>query len=171
MRVSITIPEKLAKAIQSKGFDLETFIVEALENSLELDPNEELESRTAIAEYMLMRAKEELDKGDSIQASEKLYKAVEECVKVLACLEELEECRRAQREGQWWSKLLSKAARKLSIRLGMDLPRIAWEEAYDLHIHGFHEHALTVDEVRQSLPTVEKLVDYIKRRLAEHKGR
>ena len=55
---------------------------------------EELETRMEIAEYMLRRAREELEQGDPVQASEKLYKAVEECIKVLACLEDLEECRR-----------------------------------------------------------------------------
>ena len=70
-----------------------------------------------IAEYMLERAREELKRGNPIQASEKLYKAVEECIKTLACLEGLEECERARREGQWWTKLLSRAASKLARKL------------------------------------------------------
>jgi len=44
---------------------------------------------------MLRRAWEELERGDPVQASEKLYKAAEECIKILACLENLDEYRRA----------------------------------------------------------------------------
>jgi HEPN domain-containing protein len=144
---------------------LETFVIDSLERSLQLDPMEELEARIEIAEHMLRRAREELEEGDAVQASEKLYRAVEECIKILACLEGLEECRRAREEGQWWPKLLSKAARKLTAKLGTSLPREAWEEAYDLHVHGFHEHALSVNEVKQSLPVIEKLLEYVKGRL------
>ena len=165
MTVTVTIPEKLAKAIRSRGLDVEAFVLEAIERSLELDPREELEARLAIAEYMLERAREELERGDPVQASEKLYKAVEECIKTLACLEGLEECGEARREGQWWTKLLSRAARKLARKLNEPIILEAWKSAYDLHIHGFHEHALGIEEVKEDLPVVEKLVRYTKRRL------
>ena len=65
------------------------------QRSLNLDPEEELETRLEIAKHMVQRAKEELERGDAVQASEKLYKAVGECIKVLACLHDIEECKRA----------------------------------------------------------------------------
>ena len=86
------------EAIRRRGFDLESFVLEAVERMLELDPREEVEARLEIAKYMLRRGREELEKGDPVQASEKLYKAAEECIKILACVEGLEECRRAREE-------------------------------------------------------------------------
>ncbi len=78
--------------------DVEAIIIEAVQRSLNLDPEEELETRLEIAKHMVQRAKEELERGDAVQASEKLYKAVEECIKVLACLHDIEECKRAREE-------------------------------------------------------------------------
>lgn len=156
------------EAIRRRGFDLESFVLEAVERMLELDPREEVEARLEIAKYMLRRGREELEKGDPVQASEKLYKAAEECIKILACVEGLEECRRAREERGWWSKLLSKAARRLALRLGENLVLVAWLNAYDLHVHGFHEHCLGVDEVRESLPAIEELVSYTEERVKQY---
>ncbi len=171
MAYTVAIPERLARAIMARGFDVEAFVIEAIERKLQLDPMEELETRLEIALYMLRRAREELEKGDPVQASEKLYKAVEECIKVLACMEGLEECQRAREEGGWWTRLLSRAARRLASRLQTSIIREAWEEAYDLHVHGFHEHALGVDEVRQGVPVVEKLVEYTRSYFSAKTGR
>ena len=168
---TVTIPEALAKAIRRRGcVDVEAFVLEALGRVLDLDPREELETRVAVAEHMVMRAREELQRGDAVQASEKLYKAVEECIKVLACIEGLEECRRAREEGRWWSKLLARAASRLSRRLKEPLIVEAWEAAYNLHVHGFHEHALDAEDVGQRLPVIERLVEYAKRLLAAYRG-
>ncbi|HIP66356.1 MAG TPA: hypothetical protein EYH08_07535, partial [Pyrodictium sp.] len=78
------------------------------------------------------------------------------------------ECRRAREERGWWSKLLSKAARRLALRLGENLVLVAWLNAYDLHVHGFHEHCLGVDEVRESLPAIEELVSYTEERVKQY---
>ena len=69
------------EAIRRRGFDLESFVLEAVERMLELDPCEEVEARLEIAKCMLRRGREELEKGDPVQASEKLYKAAEESIK------------------------------------------------------------------------------------------
>jgi len=161
----IVVPRVLIEAIRRRGAEPEAFILEAIVEKLARDPREELWARLAVAEHMLRKAREELQKGDAVQASEKLYKAVEECIKIFACLEELEECAKAQDEDRWWTKLLARAARRLSRLLGEDLILEAWSQGYDLHIHGFHEHALDVEDVRSSLPVIEKLVDYTRRRL------
>ncbi len=165
---TIEVPERLIKAIRRRGFDPESFVLEAIERMLELDPREEASMRLEIAKHMLRRAKEELERGDAVQASEKLYKAVEECIKILACLDGLEECRRAREEGGWWTRLLSRAARRLALRLGEKLILEAWSQGYDLHVHGFHEHSLDVREVEESLPVVEKLVDYTERKMKSY---
>ncbi len=157
--VVVVMPRKLVEAIRRRGrVDIESFIIEAIERALNLDPAEEVETKIAVAKHMLMRAKEELRRNDAVPASGKLYKAVEECVKALACLEGLEECEAARREGQWWTKLLSRAARKLSALLNEPLILIAWSQAYDLHVHSFHEHGLDAVSVSSSLPVTEKLM-------------
>ncbi|WP_244403827.1 PaREP1 family protein [Pyrolobus fumarii] len=165
----INIPGRLPEAIRRRGFDPESFIIEAVEEKLGLDPREELEARVAVAEHMLRRARDVLEKGDAVQASEKLYKAVEECIKVLACLEGLEECRRAREEGGGWSGLLARAASRLSRVLGEQLVIQAWEAGYNLHVHGFHEHAFDPEDVKQRLPLIEGLVEYTRSRLREKK--
>jgi len=166
----IGIPKGLAEAVRRRGLDLESFVIEAIERALKLDLHEEVVTRLEIARHMLRRAREELSKGDAVQASEKLYKAVEECIKVLVCLEGLEECRRARDEGGWWTRLLSKVARRLSLRLGEGLILEAWSQGYDLHVHGFHEHGLGVEEVRESLPVVERFVNYVENVLRDRVG-
>jgi len=165
---SVEVPKGLAEAIRRRGFDLESFVLEAIERMLNLDPSEEIEARLEIAKHMLKRAREEIEKGDAIQASEKLYKAVEECIKILTCIEGLEECRRAREEGGWWTKLLSRAARKLALRLGEKIVLEAWSQGYDLHVHGFHEHSLGVDEVKESLPTVEQLIKFTEEKVKHY---
>ena len=163
---TVRIPDVLAEAIRRRGHtDVESFVIDAIERALELDPREELETRLAIAEHMLSRGREELRRGDAAQASEKLYRAVEECIKVLACLEGLEECRRAREEGGWWSRLLARAASRLARRLREPVILEAWEAGFDLHVHGFHEHALDPEDVEQRLPVIEKLVEYTGRRV------
>jgi len=36
--------------------------------------------------------------------------------------------------------------------------RYAWEDAYDLHVWGFHETVYSIEHVKMSLPTIEQLL-------------
>ena len=96
---------------------------------------------------------------DPVQASEKLYKVVENCIKALAILFNIEECEIARKEGTWWSKLLAKAAHKLSRLLNNDVIVRAWQAGFDLHVYGFHEEAYTQQEVKNIIPIVEDLLN------------
>jgi hypothetical protein len=71
-----------------------------------------------LIERLLAEGKEYIANGDPIQASEKLYKAVEECIKLLAEKEKLPEHEEFKKEGRWWSRLLSRSARTLARKLG-----------------------------------------------------
>ena len=155
----VRVPRSILEAIRRRGADPEAFVLDAVYEALRLDPEEELRARIDIAQHMLRRAREELERGDPVQASEKLYKATEEAIKVLACLEGLEECEKARREGGWWSRLLARAARKLARKHGSFILD-AWSQAFDLHVHGFHEHSYSVEDVEETLPLVEKIVTY-----------
>ena len=159
----VSIPDGLLNLIRKKGFDPEVFIVDAINSMLKLDPETEVRVRVGIARYMYERAVEEIEKGDSIEASEKLYKVVEECIKVLSCIHGIEECRIAREKGLWWTKLLSRASRKLTRILENNLFINAWSQAYDLHVHGFHERSLEIDDVKQSLNVIKELLEYVEK--------
>jgi len=126
-----------------------------------------LEARVELAEKYLAEAKEYLAKGDAVQASEKLYKVVEECIKALAQRYDTPEHREAAKEGRWWAQLLGKAARRLARELSE--PRItdAWSRAYDVHVWGFHEAKYTVEDVKEDVGYVEWLLNYVKQRVLE----
>ncbi|HID62376.1 MAG TPA: superfamily I DNA and RNA helicase and helicaseubunit [Anaerolineae bacterium] len=109
-------------------------------------------------------SKEYIAKGDAIQASEKLYKAVEECIKVLAERYELPEYEKAKEDGRWRSYLLGRAAGKLARDLKERMIREAWAIAFEIHVWGFHEGKYGVEEVKASIPYVEWLVNFVKER-------
>jgi hypothetical protein len=66
----------------------------------------------------LAEGRELIDK-DPVQASEKLYKAAEEAVKVLAIALNLPETRKAIESSGWLSKLLKKTAQSVAKALGI----------------------------------------------------
>ncbi len=95
---------------------------------------------------------------DPVQASEKLYKVVENCIKALAVLYNVEEYEIARKEGTWWSKLLARAAHKLSKLLNNDIIVRAWQAGFELHVYGFHEEAYTQQEIKDVIPIIEELL-------------
>ncbi len=72
----------------------------------------------------------------------------------------LDEVREALEKGRWTVSLLDKAAR----RLGDEVWR-AWTEAYFLHVNGFHEVRIDVDDVRARLPIIQELINEVKKSL------
>ena len=110
----------------------------------------------------LDEGREYITKGDAIQASEKLYKAVEECIKLLAEKYKLPEYRKAGEDGKWASYLLGKAAGRLADNLKEKEIGNAWAKAFEIHVWGFHEGKYDVEEIKRSVPYVEWLVGYVK---------
>lgn len=136
--------------------------------SLGLDPGIAAEARIELAGKYLAEAEEHLARGDAVQASEKLYEAVEECIKALAELYDTPEHREAAREGRWWAQLLGKAARRLARELNEPKIEYAWAVAYDVHVWGFHEAKYTVEDVRDDLEHTSWLLNYTKQTAARH---
>ncbi len=157
--VVLKIPERLYEVAARQRLDIEYLLAEALLHRASLDPSEEVSIRLVLAEKYLQEAREYLERGDPVQASEKLYKVAEECIKVLAVKFSIPELEEARREGRWWTKLLSRAAKTLSARLGDPTINRGWCVAYDLHVWGFHEAALSIDHVRTSLQEIEQLLE------------
>ena len=97
--------------------------------------------------------------GDSVQASEKLYKAAEETIKALAQRLDLPEWREATQKGRWTTTLLFRAVRVLTERLNRLEVQHGWNAAWFLHVEGFHETRLDISQVEFNLPVVEQLVE------------
>ena len=107
-------------------------------------------------------SKECIAKGDAVQASEKLYKAVEECIKILAERYKLPEHSEAEKDGRWRSYLLGRAAGRLADDLNRKEIGDVWARAFEIHVWGFHEGKYGVEEIKRNVPYIEWLVDLIK---------
>jgi hypothetical protein len=85
---------------------------------------------------LIDEAEKYLREKNPIQASEKLYKVVEECIKALAERHVISEYREALEYNRWRLGLLDKAAVTLSKILNE--PRImdVWDSTYYLHVQG-----------------------------------
>jgi hypothetical protein len=118
--------------------------------------------RVKLIEKLFGEASTYMEKGDAVQSSEKLYKAAEESVKALAERFNLEEVKAAEERGRWTVTLLEKAVGKLVGKLGMDV-EVAWAEAHYLHVWGFHETKLDVEDVKRRVFAIRKLIDLAKK--------
>ena len=78
----VEIPQVLAREIERRGLDIIDILISALGKVI--DPKLAIKARIELAERYLKEAKDFIRKGDAVQASEKVYKVVEECVKALA---------------------------------------------------------------------------------------
>jgi hypothetical protein len=111
-----------------------------------------------LAERFLAEGRELVDK-DPVQASEKLYKAAEEAVKIIAIALKLPEADEAARRGRWTTGLLEDAVMNIMRILKVDELYHWWDSAYKLHVDGFHEARLRSYDVRLRLRDVEALVN------------
>jgi hypothetical protein len=111
-----------------------------------------------LAVKFLAEGRELIDK-DPVQASEKLYKAAEEAVKIIAIALKLPEADEAVKRGRWATGLLESAVISIMKRLGVNELYHWWDSVYKLHVDGFHEARLRSDDVRLRLRDVEALVN------------
>ena len=103
-----------------------------------------------------------LKKGDSVQATEKLYKVAENAVKILSEINKIPEYEKARQEGTWWTKLLDKAAKRLRDIYGEELLD-AWTTAYKFHQKGFHEEQLTLEDILEEAYKIEDLLKIVEK--------
>jgi hypothetical protein len=117
-----------------------------------------ISKRIEIIKNLLAEAEEYLAKGDAVQSSEKLYKAAEECIKLLSERFNLPEVKEAEEKRRWTVTLLEKAVRKLSDKISIDV-QICWDAANYLHVWGFHEAKLEAENVKARLPLIKRLIE------------
>ncbi len=157
MVVSINIPKKVIEELRKRGLSVEDAIINIVSKELNLDPEIVAEAHLELAERYLDEGKKLLDK-DPIQASEKLYKAVEECVKAFAKHFKLEDILgKVGERGRWTVTDLEKAVLRISERVGEWFRRV-WDEANYLHVWGFHEAKLDSEDVKARARDVEEAV-------------
>ncbi|GAA5419669.1 hypothetical protein Stok01_01631 [Sulfurisphaera tokodaii] len=150
--------EELIKRAKEKGIDVEDVLIREISKE---DPQEGIKLRLEIAEKYMNEAYEYLNKGDSIQASEKAYKVAEEVVKALAEKFNTEEYKQAITEGRWYTYLLVSTTNDLSKRLG-DWVSDGWNAGYVLHVWGFHEGKLSVNKITVNMEKVKKMLENAK---------
>ena len=126
------------------------------------DPEESVKERMTVAEKYLNEAREYVNKGDAVQASEKLYKAAEEIVKALAEKYRTPEYQEFMREGRWHTYLLGMASKTLAKELSYWILD-GWNAAYDLYVWGFHERKYTIEYVKVGMAKIEEMVREAKR--------
>ena len=114
--------------------------------------------RIEIIKNLFAEAEEYLAKGDAVQSSEKLYKAADECIKLLSERFNLPEAKEAEEKGRWTVTLLEKAVRKLSDKISIDV-QIGWDAANYLHVFGFHEAKLEAENVKARIPLIKRLIE------------
>lgn len=142
--------DELIRKAKEKGIDVEDLLIQLIYSD---DPEGEVKFRLEMAKKYMAEAEDYLKKGDPVQASEKAYKVAEEVVKALAEKFNLPEHQKAKSEGRWYTHLLVSASSKLSQKVG-DWVLSGWDAGYSLHVWGFHEAKLAVDDV---VPRVEKV--------------
>lgn len=115
-----------------------------------------------LAERFLAEGNELIDK-DSVQATEKLYKATEEAVKTIAIALKPPEADEAAKRGRWTTGLLESAVVNIMRRLELDELYHWWGSAYRLCVDGFHEARFRSIDVILRLRDVEAVVNLAKK--------
>ncbi len=140
-----------------RDFDVESLVVDLLVRTLNLNPQVAVEAHLELSHRYLGEGRALVDK-DPVQASEKLYKAAEEAVKALAIFYNLQDVLSGvEGKGRWTVSYLEKAVEAISERLGGWFLQ-SWDNAWALHVWGFHEAKLDSNAVEMRLPYVERMV-------------
>ncbi|MCC6024435.1 MAG: PaREP1 family protein [Thaumarchaeota archaeon] len=132
--------------------------------SREIRSFDEARRHLELAERFLAEGRELIDK-DPVQASERLYKAAEEAVKIIAIALKLPEADEAARRSRWTIGLLEDAVMNIMRILKVDELYRWWDSAYKLHVNGFHEARLRSYDVRLRLGDVKASVNLAKKML------
>ncbi len=155
--MTLYVPSKLVEEARRRGFDVESLVVDLLVRTLNLDPRVAGEAHLELSHRYLGEGRALVGK-DPVQASEKLYKAAEEAVKALAIFYNLQDVLSGvEGKGRWTVSYLEKAVEAISERLGGWFLQ-SWDNAWALHVWGFHEAKFDSKAVEIRLPYVERMV-------------
>jgi hypothetical protein len=155
--LTLYVPGKPVEEARRRGFDVESLVVDLLVRTFNLDPQVAVEAHLELSLKYLDEGRALVNR-DPVQASEKLYKAAEEAVKALAIFYNLQDVLAGVEEkGRWTVSYLEKAVEAISERLGGWFLQ-SWDNAWALHVWGFHEAKLDSKAVEMRLQYVERMV-------------
>jgi len=153
--MAIMIPESVAKRIREAaerlGVTLEEYILDLV--TKDLDPEERAREYIEAARDLVAQAREELEKGNLRQASEKIWGACALAIKAHALTRK--GLRLESHRDLWLYK--NDVAKELG-----DWVRTAFLKADSMH-KNFYEGLATREDIEDSLKEVEKLVTAISR--------
>jgi len=129
----IYVPKKLVDEARRRGINVSELVLNTIANVLGLDPSEVTSVRLEFAEKSLREARKFIKK-DPVQASEKLYKAVEKAMKSLVFKHGLRSIvKRVRKRGGWSVEDFFDAVSELREIYGDDIWRW-WDSAWSLHV-------------------------------------
>lgn len=153
MALAIHLPTALAERLREKarnlGLEPEVLAIELLADALNPDREDRARAYWSAAEHMLMRAEEELSKGELRQASEKIWGAAALATKALAYERD---GRRLASHGEMWEYVGDLASEAGDEELGL-----LWRSATSMHVN-FYEGWAPASEVRRALDDVRELI-------------
>jgi len=157
MAATITIPikvkEKLDELSRSKDEPFEELLITALNRTYSiLNPEDRAEIHLELCDKYLKEAKEFLQKGDSVQSSEKGWGAATEILKAMAAKEGKE----LRSHARLWDYVSA-----LRRRYGDEEISTLWHKANSLHTN-FYENWMPLDEVELAVNGVERFVEKLK---------
>jgi len=158
---TVFVPKRLLDEARKRGIDVESLVVDLLVERLGIDPRDAVDVHLELATKFFEEGLELVEK-DPVQASEKLYKAMEECVKAVAKLLDLKDVvDRVKARGRWTVTDLERVVRRASEVIGEELG-IAWDAANYLHVWGFHEAKLSPESVKARAPSIRRAIELVK---------
>jgi hypothetical protein len=156
--VTISLPKRIEEKLREKAEEVGAFPeelgIELLFRSLneELDPRDLIEDYQNLTEKYLAEAKEFFNKGDTVQASEKLWGSAALAVKTIAARRGL----KLEKHGSLWSFM-----DKLSQESGDEDILKFFGEANALH-RNFYENEMTPKALGVLSADIEKLITRLK---------
>ena len=150
--IPIKVKEKLDELSRSKDEPFEELLITALNRTYSiLNPEDRAEIHLELCDKYLKEAKEFLQKGDSVQSSEKGWGAATEILKAMAAKEG-----KLRSHARLWDYVSA-----LRRRYGDEGISTLWHKASSLHMN-FYENLMPLDEVELAVNGVERFVKKLK---------
>jgi len=157
MGLSIKVPsraaELLLKEARSRGLHIQDIVLEKLE--ADLDPKDKAQDYMEVSLLLLNEAKQELDKGDLRQASEKIWGAAALAIKAHA----------------YWNRGIRLSShselweyKEELVKAFGNWVRDSWTAAVHMHIN-FYEGWATKNDVKDAYEKVSRLIKEIRKEI------
>jgi len=157
--VAIVIPKRIAERVEKEarrlGLSIEEYLLDIL--TRDLDPKGKAKEYIDTAYDLINQAREELKKGDAMQAAEKIWGASALAVKAYAYWKE---GRKISSHKELWEY------KDIIIKEIGEWIRDSWNAGNSMHTC-FYEGWCTKTDIESALTKVEKLVNEVKARIKD----